>query len=48
MILHVISYVMTCRKQDCVVLLAPYPNNPNPMESFNIKTDFDLSGDGLV
>ena len=48
MILHVISYVMTCRKQDCVVLLAPYPNNPNPVESFNVKTDFDLTGDGLV
>jgi hypothetical protein len=32
------------------VLLAPYPNNPNPVESFNIKTDFDrdLKGDGLV
>ena len=43
-----ISYVMSCRKQDCVVVLAPYPNNPNPVESFNIKTDFDLSGDGLV
>ena len=43
-----ISYVMSCREQDCVVVLAPYPNNPNPMESFNIKTDFDLSGDGLV
>ena len=39
---------MTCRKQDCVVLLAPYPNNPNPVESFNVKTDFDLTGDGLV
>ena len=34
--------------QDCVVLLAPYPNNPNPVESFNIKTDFDMQGDGLV
>ena len=32
-------------EQDCVVLLAPYPNNPNPVESFNVKTDF---GDGLV
>ena len=35
-------------EQDCVVLLAPYPNNPNPVESFNVKTDFDLQGDGLV
>ena len=34
--------------QDCVVLLAPYPNNQNPVESFNIKTDFDLQGDSLV
>jgi hypothetical protein len=39
---------MSCREQDCVVVLAPYPNNPNPVESFNIKTDFDLMGDGLV
>ena len=35
-------------EQDCVVVLAPYPNNPNPVESFNVKTDFDLQGDGLV
>ena len=35
-------------EQDCVVLLAPYPNNLNPVESFNVKTDFDLQGDGLV
>ena len=32
----------------CVVVLAPFPNNPNPVESFNVKTDFDLQGDGLV
>jgi hypothetical protein len=31
-----------------VVILAPYPNNPNPVESFNIKTDFDIQGNGLV
>jgi hypothetical protein len=24
------------------------PNNPNPIESFNIKTDFDIQGNGLV
>jgi hypothetical protein len=30
------------------VLLAPYPNNPNQVESFNVKTNFDLKGDGLV
>ena len=34
--------------QDCVVLLAPYPNNPNTVESFNVKTDFDLQRDCLV
>ncbi len=43
-----ISYVMSCCEQDCVVILAPYPNNPNPVESFNIKTDFDLTVDGLI
>ncbi len=48
MILHVISYVISCREQDCVVVLAPYPSNPNPVESFNVKTDFDLTGNGLV
>jgi hypothetical protein len=26
----------------------PYPNNPNLVELLNIKTDFDLTGDGLV
>jgi hypothetical protein len=43
-----ISYVIFCREQDCVVVFAPYANNPNPVESFNAKTDFDLTGDGLV
>jgi hypothetical protein len=47
-LLHVISNVISCREQDCVVVLAPYPNNPNPVESFNVKTDFDLTGNGLV
>ncbi len=46
MILCMISYVISCREQDCVVVLAPYPNNPNLVESFNVKTDFDLTGDG--
>ncbi len=32
--------------QDCVVL-APYPNNLNTVESFNVKNDFDLQGDCL-
>jgi hypothetical protein len=40
--------MISCYAQDCVVLLAPYPNNPNLVESFNITTDFDLQGDGLV
>ena len=48
MILHMISHMISCCAQDCVVLLAPYPNNPNPVESFNMKTNFDLKGDGLV
>ena len=43
-----ISYVISCHEQDCVVVLAPYPNNPNLVESFNVKADFDLTGDGLV
>ena len=34
--------------QDCVVILAPYQNNPNPVESFNIKTNFDIQRNGLV
>jgi hypothetical protein len=34
--------------QDCVVILAPYLNNPNPVESFNIKTDYYIQGNGLV
>ncbi len=39
--------MISCCGQDCVVLLAPYPNNPNPVESFNVTvvtTDFDLKG----
>ncbi len=48
MILNMISYMISCCVQDCVVLLAPYPNNPNPVESFNIKTDFNLQEDCLV
>ena len=40
--------MISCYAQDCVVLLAPYPNNPNPVDSFNVITDFDLQGDGLV
>ena len=34
--------------QDCVCLIVPYPNNPNPPETFNIATDFDMSGNCLL
>ncbi len=40
--------VVSCQEYSCVVLQAPYPNNPNPVETFNVKTNFDLQGDGLV
>ena len=39
---------MSCCWPECVVVLTPYPNNPNPVKSFNIKTDFDIQGNGLV
>jgi hypothetical protein len=39
--------MISCCAQDCAVLMAPYPD-PNPVETFNLKTDFDLQGDGLV
>ncbi len=48
MVLYVISYVITCRDQDCVVVILPYPNNPNPVELFNVETNFNLQGDGLL
>jgi hypothetical protein len=34
--------------QDCVCLIAPAPNNPNPPETFDVATDFDMSGDELL
>ncbi len=40
--------MISCCVQDCKVLLEPYPNNLNLVESFNVKTDFDLQGDSLV
>ena len=40
--------MMSYCEQDCVVVLAPFPNNPNPEQSFNVKTDFDFQEDGLV
>ena len=48
MISFVKSYMISCCKQDCVIVLAPYPNDPHPVESFNVKTEFSLQGDGLV
>ncbi len=30
------------------MVLSHFPSNPNPVESFDVKTDFDLQGDGLV
>jgi hypothetical protein len=40
--------MISCCAQDCVVLVAPYPNNPKPVELFNVTTDFELQGDCLV
>ena len=34
--------------QDCVCLIAPFPNNPNPAEDFDPKRDMDISGQGLM
>jgi hypothetical protein len=36
-----------CR-QEVVVILAPFPNNPNPVAEFDVVCGFDLKGDGLV
>ncbi len=44
MISFVILYMISCCKQNCVVVLAPYLNNQHPVESFNVKTDFGLQG----
>ena len=44
----IVCYIIFLPVQDCVCLIAPYPNNPNPPETFNIATDFDMSGDGLL
>jgi hypothetical protein len=45
-------YDMVCNilfcVQDVVVVLAPFPNNPNPVDEFDFIRDFDLKGDGLV
>ncbi len=44
----IIDDIMYDIQQDSVVLLVPYPNNLNTVESFNVTTDFELAGDGLV
>ena len=44
-------YDMMCNDrcvQDVVVVLAPFPNNLNPVHEFDVVRDFDLKGDGLV
>jgi hypothetical protein len=48
MISYMILYMISYCEQDCVVVLASFPNKQNPVQSFNVKTDFDLQGDGLV
>jgi hypothetical protein len=35
-------------RQDCVCLVAPYPYGPRTADQFNVKTDMDLSGEGLL
>ena len=37
-----------CGLQDCVCLIAPAPYNPRPAEDFDVLTDFDMSGEGLL
>ena len=34
--------------QDCVCVIAPYPNNPSPPEDFDPRSDMDISGQGLM
>jgi hypothetical protein len=50
MISYLISYSISCCEHDCVVVLAPFPNNQNPGEYSNVKTNFqvDLQVDCLV
>ena len=39
---------LTLLWQDCVCLIAPYPNNPKTADQFDFQTDMDLSGTGLL
>jgi hypothetical protein len=47
-IIENIAYDIICDLQDCVCLIAPYPNNPNPPETFDLASDFDMSGSNLL
>ena len=40
--------LLICFWQDCVCLIAPYPNNPKPVDQFDFAMDMDLSGEGLL
>jgi hypothetical protein len=40
--------LLICFWQDCVCLIAPYPNNAKPVDQFDFATDMDLSGEGLL
>ena len=35
-------------RQDCFAVVAPFPNNPQPLSQFDVQEDFSLAGDGLV
>ena len=43
-----INMLYNLLKQDCVCLIAPFPNNPNQPEDFDPKYDMDISGNGLM
>ena len=39
---YMVCYI-TCYGQDCVCLVAPFPNNPNPPEEFNVNSAWILA-----
>ena len=43
-----INMLYNLLQQDCVCLIAPFPNNPNQPEDFDPKYDMDISGNGLI
>ena len=47
-IIYDIIYDIICFVHEVVVLLAPFPNNPNPVAEFDVVRDFDMTGNGLV